>query len=316
MTGPHIFYSDHYDISLWGIEKLHPFDANKPRRALQRIRTALGSRLDGMLQAPGGPVSAEALRSVHAQGYLDSLGRSSVVAQALEVWPLRLLPSSIIERHALEPMRWAVQGTIDATRAALQHGAACNLSGGYHHAHRDRGEGFCIYADIPIAIETLRKEGVLAADAHVGIVDLDAHRGNGFESIYARDPYIDFFDIYNFQVYPGRLRDESARFADIRSLRAFMRDEGYFNILTGYLPKFLAKQPFSLLFYNAGTDVLEGDPIGRFALTREAVLQRDRFVLEAIEALGVPWVMVPSGGYTEESHKLLADTVIWAHERN
>jgi histone deacetylase 11 len=91
-----------------------------------------------------------------------------------------------------------------------------------------------------------------------------------------------------------------------------MDDAGYLNVLRHYLPPFLGKGPYALAFHNAGTDVLKGDPLGRLGLSADAVLARDRFVIESLERAGIPWVMVPSGGYTEESYKLVADTVVWA----
>jgi histone deacetylase 11 len=323
MSVARIFYTPEYDISFWGIEKLHPFDSRKASRAWQRARETLGAELDRARVAPAAPADREALKTIHADAYLDSLKHSGVVAKALEMPVLRLLPARTLDRRVLLPMRWAVQGTIDAARMAVAGGAAINLAGGYHHAHRDRGEGFCAYADAPIAIEMLRKEKLLSQDARVAIIDLDAHRGNGFEAIYERDERVQFFDLYNFQVYPGPLQGfdplsqdgagrGNARFEDVRSLRAFMDDEGYLNVLRNYLPPFLSKGPYALAFYNAGTDVLKGDPLGRLGLSADAVLERDRFVIESLERAGVPWVMLPSGGYTEESYKLVADTVVWA----
>jgi histone deacetylase 11 len=315
MTVPRIFHTPAYDISFWGIERLHPFDSRKSSRALKRVRDALGSRFQGLVNAPSAPATEESLLRVHEAGYLSRLRHSDVVAKALEVWPLRLLPARSVDRNVLRPMRWAVQGTIEAGREALAHGAAVNMAGGYHHSHRDHGEGFCVYADIPIAIEVLRSQGILSADARVAIIDLDAHRGNGFQAIYENDERVAYFDMYNFQVYPGLLRSKDERHRFVLSLRALMDDEGYFNVLRHHLPEFLDTGPFALAFYNAGTDVLAGDPLGRFSLTRAAVLERDRYVIESLEKLGIPWVMVPSGGYTEESHKLVADTVVWACTR-
>ena len=75
-----------------------------------------------------------------------------------------------------------------------------------------KGKGFCLFADIPIAIETLRAKNILAKSYKVLIIDLDAHRGNGFESIYANDTSIQFFDMYNFQVYPGLYDEDEERF--------------------------------------------------------------------------------------------------------
>jgi histone deacetylase 11 len=323
MSLARVFYSPHYDISFWGMEKLHPFDSRKASRAWRRAHEALGTELDRWRAAPAAPAGREALRLIHTDAYLDQLERSDVAAKALEMPVLRLLPGRLIDRHVLLPMRWAVQGTLDAARVALASGGAINLAGGYHHAHRDRGEGFCVYADVPIAIEMLRREKLVSADARVAIIDLDAHRGNGFEAIYERDERVQFFDLYNFQVYPGPLRDcdpvsqdgssrANPRFADVRSIRAFMDDEGYLRVLKNYLLSFLGEGPYALAFYNAGTDVLNGDPLGRLGLSAEAVLERDRFVIDNLQRARIPWVLLPSGGYTEESHRLLAETVVWA----
>ena len=53
-------------------------------------------------------------------------------------------------------MRWACAGTILAGELALEHGLAVNMSGGYHHAKPDAGEGFCIYSDIGLLVDRLR----------------------------------------------------------------------------------------------------------------------------------------------------------------
>ncbi len=102
-------------------------------------------------------------------------------------------------------MRYATGGTIKGAELALDHGFAINLSGVYHHEKSEQGGGFCFYADIPLAIHKLRKR---KPNLSVMIVDLDAHQGNGHESICADDPNVYIFDVYNKDVY---LRDESAK---------------------------------------------------------------------------------------------------------
>ena len=55
---------------------------------------------------------------------------------------------------------------------AMTKGYAINLSGGYHHASRKSGEGFCVYADITLAIQEVKK---FANVTKTMIIDLDAH---------------------------------------------------------------------------------------------------------------------------------------------
>lgn len=314
-AAPQLVYSDDYDISCWGIERLHPADSRRASRAFRRVMEACGPRASSLHVPVAREISAEALLRVHDTAYLDSLKRSRVIASALEVSLLRLLPASVLDRSILRPMRLATEGTLQAARSALATGSAINFAGGYHHAHRDKAEGFCVYADIPVAIEQLRAEGALSAGSAIAVVDLDAHRGNGFESIYARDRSVSFLDIYNFQVYPGKLAQERERFPHVVSVRAQLDGEGYLAVLKRLLPEFLAQGPFALAFFNAGTDVLQGDNVGQLALSAEDVRKRDRYVIDELERASIPWVLLPSGGYTAQSHELLADTAIWAVER-
>ena len=63
---------------------------------------------------------------------------------------------------------------LDGGLMALQKGWAFNLSGGYHHAHTQNGGGFCVYPDITLTINHLRKFKSREVKK-VMIIDLDAH---------------------------------------------------------------------------------------------------------------------------------------------
>jgi histone deacetylase 11 len=52
-------------------------------------------------------------------------------------------------------MMLATQGSIDGGLIALTQGWAINLSGGYHHACKNSGGGFCVYPDISLCIDHL-----------------------------------------------------------------------------------------------------------------------------------------------------------------
>ncbi len=93
-------------------------------------------------------------------------------------------------------MMKAVDGTRICACMALEHGWSINLSGGYHHASRRSGGGFCIYPDITFAVDHLRKWHYDRVKK-VMIVDLDAHQGNGHEKDFLNDPDIFILDCYN-----------------------------------------------------------------------------------------------------------------------
>jgi len=144
-------------------------------------------------------------------------------------------------------------------------------------------------------------------------VDLDAHQGNGVCHAFLHDRRVKIYDQYNSEIYP---RDFEAlkRIDCDEPLGMGCSGEEYLSILRRSLPRFmdrvLAEGPVGLAIYNAGTDVYEGDGLGMLGLTAEDVLQRDLLVIEEIRRRGMPLVMLTSGGYTEESHRLIARSVV------
>ena len=306
-----LVYSPDYDISLPGLDWLHPFDGRKFSRAWARLQAISRGACERVHVRPEQPISKVDLSRIHSQAYLDALGSARVVAKALEIGPLAWLPATVIERRILKPMRLATAGTLLAARNALRESAiAMNVGGGFHHAFRDHGEGFCIYADVAIALAVLRAEGVLAREDPIAIIDLDAHRGNGVWDLCGADPKVRILDIYNFQVYPGLFPGLVEEFPFQVPVKARTSDDAYLSTLQEELPAFLDQTPPRLVIYNAGTDILDGDPVGRLSVSAEGVMQRDAIVLDALVQRGIPTAIVTSGGYTAKSHELIAQLAL------
>lgn len=206
--------------------------------------------------------------------------------------PIQFVPASIRQQRLIRPMRLAVQGTIDSAELALRHGFAYHLGGGFHHAFRDHGEGFYLYADAAVAIHSLRSRKLLLDTDKVLVIDLDAHRGNGCEHIFESDTTVQFLDIYNFQIYPGPRDADESQAPYIIPIKAQTSDDAYLETLNDALPRFLADNVgATLAIYNAGPDVLEGDPLGRLAVSERGTLERDRIVLEALAQRNIPAVV-------------------------
>jgi histone deacetylase 11 len=316
---PKLVYSPGYDIRWLGLEKLHPFDSCKYSRTWQVLLDSPTERLrqrfgDGLQSATITPTAASVklLQTIHTPEYLQQLAHSHHIAQALELPSLAWVPSGILDRHVLQPMRLATMGTVIAAKAALEHGIGINLSGGYHHASRDRGSGFCVYSDIAIAIASLRQSGQLTTDDSIAIIDLDAHQGNGLARIFERDSSIHILDMYNQDIYPQDAL-AIARIDRNLPLASGTRDAEYLDKLQQHLPAFLQQIRPKIAFYNAGTDIYEHDLLGRLKISAEGVFARDRFVFQTLVDAGIPVVMVLSGGYTSESYQLVARSVgeVW-----
>lgn len=309
MPQPRLIYSPNANMGLKGWQRLHPFDLRKYERAMGLLK--------GWECVPEKSVEQprltgdDDLAAVHPRAYLERLKDSHYVAAAVEVPQLGMLPRVVVERYLLRPMRWATGGTVLAARRAMEHGIAINLGGGFHHASRDKAEGFCIYCDIPLAIETLRAEGLAGT---VLYIDLDAHQGNGVERVYIDDKSVAILDAYNAEIYPG---DEFAK-AAIRwdvPLPGGTRGPEYLERTRQHLDWALHEIKPVLAVYNAGTDIASGDPVGWLDVSFEHVLQRDRMVFDALTQRAIPWFMTTSGGYTDASHRLIAESVKYVFEK-
>lgn len=67
--------------------------------------------------------------------------------------------------------------------------------------------------------------------------------------------------------------------------------------------------PPHLIIYNAGTDVLDGDPLGRLRVSPDGVRRRDEAVWAFAAAQRAPLVMLLSGGYTRASAAVIAQSL-------
>ncbi len=308
---PRLIYSPRYNIGFYGLEKLHPFDSRKYGRAWKLLRERFGKRLAEMHVRPRRQANWQELLRVHSGEYLLKLKKSAYVARALELPQLQRLPGWMLDWHVLRAMRWATKGTIVAAEESVEFGLAINLSGGYHHASPGRGEGFSIYADVGVAVADLREQGRISKDARVVYIDTDAHQGNGVCRTFMDDRRAFVFDIFNSQIYPADPQARQRIDCEI-PIDSSCTDTEYMRQLETKLPGFLdsvSKSEVGIAFYNAGTDVFAGDPLGFLNISAKAILKRDLFVVSELRKRGIPTVMVLSGGYTKESYRLVADSV-------
>ncbi|XP_021835528.1 histone deacetylase 2 [Spinacia oleracea] len=299
-----LIYSAAYNISFLGMEKLHPFDSSKWGRICQFL--ASEGVVDKSRVIEPEEASTEDLLVVHPEKYLDSLQSSSTVAKIVEVPPVAMLPNCIIQRKILYPFRKQVGGSVLAAKLAKERGWAINIGGGFHHCSADNGGGFCVYADISLCIHfALARLNI----ARVMIIDLDAHQGNGHEIDFSEDKRVYILDMYNSEVYP--LDFVARRYINQKvEILSGTTTDVYLKELDGALE--VARRMFDpeLVVYNAGTDILDGDPLGSLRISPDGVIKRDEKVFEFAREKGVPIVMLTSGGYMKSSARVIADSII------
>lgn len=105
--------------------------------------------------------------------------------QVTELVPLVFLPPFLLRRKVLRPMAAMAGGTMLAAALAIERGWALNIGGGMHHAMPDSGGGWCVYADVHLAIRRLRTASGGALKRFM-IIDLDVHQvrqGGGLSGV-------------------------------------------------------------------------------------------------------------------------------------
>ena len=185
----------------------------------------------------------------------------------------------------------SVGATLAASEQTLTTGFGGTLAGGTHHAFRKEGSGYCIFNDIAIAIESLRKERNASRFA---VVDLDVHQGDGTAQIFENDPDVLTFSMHGGKNFPFRKQRSKI---DVE-LEDETGDEIYLEKLASVLPRVLEFGP-EFLFYQSGVDPLDSDRLGRLAVTMGGLRERDRMVFEAVRSIGCPVVVTLGGGYSD-----------------
>lgn len=278
----------------------HRFPIGKYAALRQRV---LARGLAARVHDPA-RITRQALLRAHDAAYVDAFTAGALEAHALRRLGLPWSPA-LVERA------WrAVSGTCEAAEAALASGIAINLAGGTHHAFRGRGEGFCVFNDVAVALLHLLDTGRIARAA---VIDLDVHQGNGTHAIMAGDARVVTFSMhgrrnYPFHKVPGTIDVE---------LEDGTADEEYLQRLQATLPGVIARARPDLVVYLAGVDPHEDDRLGRLCLTFAGLARRDAMVLQACREVGIPVAVTIAGGYGRDPESTIAAhlrTVQIAHD--
>ncbi|KAF3447521.1 hypothetical protein FNV43_RR12707 [Rhamnella rubrinervis] len=299
-----LVYSTTYNIAFLGMEKLHPFDSSKWGRICGFL--IMDGALDNNCIVEPLEASKNDLLVVHSESYLNSLKNSAKVAAIIEVPPVAVLPNCLVQQKVLYPFRKQVGGTILAAKLAKERGWAINVGGGFHHCSGGRGGGFCAYADISLCIHFAF---VRLNISRVMIIDLDAHQGNGHETDFANDSRVYILDMFNPEIYPFDY--EARKYIDQKvEVVSGTTTNVYLKKLEEALEVSVNMFDPELLVYNAGTDILDGDPLGRLKISPDGIASRDEKVFRFARERNVPIVMLTSGGYMKSSARVIADSII------
>ena len=253
------------------------------------------------ISVPRRPAVRSLLR-VHDADYIEAVGRDPDVTE--RIFGERVSDADI--EYVVEMQRVAAGGTIQATRLALQgRSVAVNVGGGFHHASRASGMGFCIFNDIAVAVARLRAKGF---QQPILVVDLDIHDGNGTREIFAHDSTVHTYSVHNVN-----WGETEAKASTAIALGADVSDEIYLGTLLKTLPDVMMSVKPGLVIYVAGTDPAADDKLGNWKISADGMFRRDRLVFGLLRRARrrVPVVILLAGGYGTGSWRYSARFFSW-----
>ncbi|QTF92731.1 class II histone deacetylase [Halomonas sp. BM-2019] len=173
-----------------------------------------------------------------------------------------------------------------------------------HHCLPDRAMGFCMLANIPIAIEAAKARFGLT---RVAVIDWDVHHGNGTQHIYYERDDVLTISLHQEGCFPpgysgAEDRGSGAGLGHNLNIPLLPGggEDAYRHAMARLVVPALERFEPELILVACGFDANGLDPLARMLLTSEAYREMTRTLREAAERLcGGRLVMVHEGGYSE-----------------
>ncbi len=295
---------------------LQPQPASESPESKRRLKNLLEvSGLIDELEVVKPPAAGrEDLQRFHTKDYLDALeaGDAGLGGDAGEAAPYR--PGSLASaRQSAGLAIAAVEAVARGTHASAY--ALCRPPG--HHAEADRGRGFCLLGNIPVAVMRAKALGLVR---RVAILDWDVHHGNGQQSAFWDDPEVLTVSLHQAGNYPletGGFDEQGGEGASGACLNLPLPpgsglgayDYAFERLV---LPAIETFAP-DLIVVACGYDACAKDPLGKMLLNSHAFGR----MAQSVKALAQRCcegrlVVVHEGGYSEGYVPLCGHAVIQA----
>jgi acetoin utilization protein AcuC len=282
-------------LAQYGFGDGHPFGRDRQEAFLRELRKS--PAYPQLVVVEPRLAEREEIESFHRSDYVDR-----VIAGSANGVGFLDAGDTPAYRGVYEAAAFVVGGTLVAAEAIATGRArrAFIPIGGLHHASRAHAAGFCVFNDIGVAIELLRRRHGFKRIAYV---DIDAHHGDGVFYAYESDPDAHFADIHEDgrHLFPGTgaAHENGVGAAagtklnlplppgagDAAFFEAWARIEQYLRTMR---PEFIILQ--------CGADSLHGDPITHLAFSEEAHAAAAAGVCRIAEELGHGRVLAMGGG--------------------
>lgn len=200
--------------------------------------------------------------------------------------------------------------TVGGTTALMDGVLSGKVDNGYalvrppgHHAEKAQGLGFCLFANVPLAIMKNRQRHGFE---RVATVDWDVHHGNGTQAAFYDDPSVLAISIHQEGLYPhgsGTLEERGEGKGEGYTLNIPMPPGSghgaYLAVFERVVLPALARYKPDLIVVPSGFDASALDPLGRMMLHSDTYREMTRLLMQAADTLcGGRLMMSHEGGYS------------------
>lgn len=269
-----------------------------------RLATELGVVGEGLRLVDAPVADQDLIATVHDPRLIEAVTRVGTMPGVLDLE--RGLGTD--DNPTFEGMHHAAAHVVGASVEACrqvwsgeaQHSA--NITGGLHHAMRDRASGFCVYNDVAVGIQYLLDQGA----QRVAYVDVDVHHGDGVEKIFWDDPRVLTISLHETgqMLFPGTgfPHDVGGKDAEGSAVNVALPpgtgDAGWLRAFHAVVPPLLREFRPEVLVTQHGCDSHADDPLAHLMMTVDG--QRAAYLALhelAHEVAGGRWVVTGGGGY-------------------
>jgi len=247
------------------------------------------------------PVAKEELLRIHEDKYVDLIFRLAKERKPYDI-------ETPVSPEILEAALLVVGGGITCGRAVFEGKVrrAISLGGGYHHAGRNYGGGFCLFNDVAVLIEYLRHNYDVK---YFLVLDYDVHFGNGTSDIYYQDHSVLYISLHQDPrtLYPGtgfvwQIGEGAGEGYNVNvPLPPRTGDHTYLYALKEVFSPLAKEFQPDVIIANGGSDPHFADTLGDLSLTVKGFFQLSRLIREtANQVCDGKLILIPGSGYNPE----------------
>ncbi len=181
-----------------------------------------------------------------------------------------------------------------------------------HHATATRSMGFCLFNNVAILANYLKKKYYLR---RVAIIDFDVHHGNGTQESFYADPSTLYISNHRYPFYPGTgfFTETGSGLGEGYTINmampAFLGDPEHVHLYRRFISPVLESYKPEFIIISAGYDAHIEDPLGGMRMTEDGYAAIVGLIADAVRNCCGHGKIIAAleGGY---DHDALARSVI------